>query len=550
MIRFNTMVISMKKTVIWAAALALVISASGCGNISKKNESAEKEKTDSKAAAAESQTAIESSAESETDSKSRGNKKPDNEETDTDRTKAVMSVVLVPKDGMGFQRKVRFSSRDIRDKVTPHRDVVSLVGEPVEVKLEERDEANGGKLAFFYDPNELKGVRPDALMFLWYDEENDKYVEFEDVVLDTDYYNVSIDIEKPGVYMLVNKYQWYNEQGKKLDDDGMEKEFKPHISSKLWERSMDTGDILKLKDDDYIAKSQTKDGYAYEFYVSTPEELASVVYVNNCANPRPDSITVNIVNDIDLDGYKWAPMGWKLSGTEFNFDFTGTIYGGHHKIKDMRISEGYEERFYVGFIGNAESCTVNALDFENAYVHGKSDVGILAGDPKSSFFTECNVQGVTEGNISVGTMIGDDSYELLKLGKDYRNHMENCTADVTVNGKKVTGYLSYTALNKAEVQARVRDSEEIWLDGGGRPCRNKDLDGKYFDLVWKVTHNGKVVLTRNAENEYCYEWHEYKNVFYENGEYEIALQATIDGADVEISNTVVVTVDDNTKFIS
>jgi hypothetical protein len=119
-----------------------------------------------------------------------------------------------------------------------------------------------------------------------------------------------------------------------------------------------------------------------------------------------------------------------------------------------------------------------------------------------------------------------------------------------VNGKKVTGYLSYTALNEAEVQARVRDSEEIWLDGGGRPCRNKDLDGKYFDLVWKVTHNGKVVLTRNAENEYCYEWHEYKNVFYENGEYEIALQATIDGADVEISNTVVVTVDDNTTFLS
>lgn|GEM_PF-1377784 len=549
MIRFNTMVISMKKTVIWAAVLAMVLAASGCGKLSGDKESSEKEKTDSKAAAAESQTAIESSAESETDSKSSGNKKPDSEETDTDRTEAVMSVVLVPKDGMGFQRKIRFGGNDISHKVIPHRDVVGLVGEPVDVKLEERDEANGGKLAFFYDPNELKGVRPDALMFLWYDEENDKYVEFEDVVLDTDYYNVSIDIEKPGVYMLVNKYHWYNEQGKKLDDDGMEKEFKPHISSKLWERSMDTGDILKLKDDDYIAKSQTKDGYAYEFYVSTPEELASVVYVNNCANPRPDSITVNIVNDIDLDGYKWAPMGWKLSGTEFNFDFTGTIYGGHHKIKNMRISDGYEDRFYVGFIGNAEGCTVGALDFENAYVHGESDVGILAGDPKSSFFTDCNVNGVTEGNTSVGTMIGDDSYEPLKLGKDDRNHMENCTVDVKVNGKKVTDYLSYTALNEAEVQAKVRDSEEIWLDGGGRPCRNKDLDGKYFYLVWKVTHNGKVVLTRNAENEYCYEWHEYKNVFYENGEYEIALQATIEGADVEISNTVVVTVDDNTKFI-
>lgn len=550
----------MKKTVIWAAVLAMVLAASGCGKTNGDKDSSVKEKTESKAAAVESQAVNESSAESAADdtesgsdddeSKISGDKNPDNEETDTDRTEAVMSVVLVPKDGMGFQRKVRFSSRGIRDKVTPHRDVVGLVGEPVEVKLEKRDEANGGKLAFFYDPNELKGVRPDALMFLWYDEENDKYVEFEDGVLDTDYYNVSIDIEKPGVYMLVNKYQWYNEQGKKLDDDGIEKEFKPHISSKLWERSMDTGDILKLKDDDYIAKSQTKDGYAYEFNVSTPEELASVVYVNNCANPRPDSITINIVNDIDLDGYKWTPMGWELSGTDFNFDFTGTINGGHHKIKNMRISDGYKERSYVGFIGNAESCTVGALDFENAYVHGERDIGILAGDPKSSFFTDCNVKGVTEGNTSVGTMIGDDSYEPLKLGKDDRNHMENCTVDVKVNGKKVTDYLSYTALNEAEVQAKVRDSEEIWLDGGGRPCRNKDIDGKYFDLVWKVTHNGKVVLTRNAENEYFFEWYLCKSIFNENGEYEIALQATIDGADVEISNTVVVTVDDNTTFLS
>jgi hypothetical protein len=426
----------MKKTVIWAAVLAMVLTASGCGKLTDKDGSSVKEKTESKAAAAESESSAESATDNtesgsdDTESKISGEKKPAHAEIGSNGAKAVTDVLLIPKDDVDISKKVDFS--DMYGRHVLHSGVVGLVGAPVEVDFD-KNEVEGGNLVFVYDPNELKGVRPDALMFMWYDEENDNYVELEDGVLNTENCSMSIEIDKPGVYLLVNKYQWYNAWGAKLDDTGLEDGYDPTsapISSELWENNEYVGDILKLKDDDYIARSRKEDGYAYEFYVSTPEELASAVFVNNCADPRPDSITINIVNDIDLEGYEWAPMGWYTAGIDF--DFTGTIYGGHHKIKNMHISDGY----HVGFIGFATDCTVGALDFENAYVGGRV-VGVLAGYPRNSFFTDCNVQGVTEGS-DVGTMIGDDQ----------SNYIENCTADVTVCGKQVTDFLSYSDMNE------------------------------------------------------------------------------------------------------
>ena len=530
----------MKKTVIWAAVLAMVLAVSGCEKTNGDKDSSVKEKTESNAAAVESQAAIESSAESAADdtesgsdddeSKISGDKQPAYAKIGYYGAKAVTDVQLIPKDDVDISEKVNIFDRYGQHVL--HSGVVGLVGAPVDVYFD-KYEVDGGKLVFVYDPNELKGVRPDALMFLFYDDYNNKYVELEDGVLNTEKCSMSIDIDEPGMYMLVNKYQLYNARGAKLDDTGLEDGYDPTsapISSTIWKMNENVGDILKLKDDDYIAKSRTKDGYGYEFYVSTPEELASAVFVNNCADPRPDSITINIVNDIDLEGYEWAPLGWSTSA--FEFDFKGTIYGGHHKIKNMHISEGDP----VGFIGFATNCTVGALDFENAYVNG-ADVGILAGYAKNSFFTDCNVQGVTDG-FDAGTMIGHDN----------SNTIKNCTADVTVYGKQVTEYLSYTDMSAAGEETKPEKTEEIWLDEEGRPCRDEDVTERYENIDWRVRHNGKTILVRVANNETCYDWHDYHGVFYENGEYEIALTTDIDGYYVAVSNSLIITVDDNTKF--
>ena len=222
----------MKKTVIWAAAMALMISASGCGKLSSDKESSAKEKTESKSAAAESsaesaaddtESGSENSAESKAEDGSR-KKKPAHAEIGANGAKAVTDVLLIPHEEIDISRKVDFA--DMYGRHVLHTGVVGLVGAPVEVNFD-TDEVKGGQLVFVYDPNELKGVRPDALMFMWYDEDNDNYVELEDGMLNTDNCSMSINIDKPGVYLLVNKYQWYNAWGAKLDDNGMDSGYDP-----------------------------------------------------------------------------------------------------------------------------------------------------------------------------------------------------------------------------------------------------------------------------------------------------------------------------------
>lgn len=70
--------------------------------------------------------------------------------------------------------KVRFT--DLYGVHVLHTGVVGLVGAPIEVDFDP-DEVKDGTLLFNVSKDELNGVRPDALMFMWYDEENENYVE-------------------------------------------------------------------------------------------------------------------------------------------------------------------------------------------------------------------------------------------------------------------------------------------------------------------------------------------------------------------------------------
>ena len=103
----------------------------------------------------------------------------------------------------------------------------------------------------------------------------------------------------------------------------------PGSAKCAWEIAYDTGSIMALAD-----KKWAEDN-APDFHVSTPEELASVVYyVNTTLGVK---VNVTIENDIDLTGYDWMPMGW----SEFqkgSFYFSGTVDGGGHTIQGMHLS--------------------------------------------------------------------------------------------------------------------------------------------------------------------------------------------------------------------
>lgn len=504
----------MKKISYAALAAAVMMALTGCGPMSSGNsDSRQAEKT-----AAESRSSPEDSGKAQSDSK----KNPAHAAIGSNGAKAVTDVLLIPREEIDISRDVSFE--DLYGRHVLHSGVVGLVGSPVEVSFNPA-KVEGGKLVFVYDPDQLKGVRPDALMFLWYDEEEGFYRELEEGVLNTENLSMSIEIDKPGVYLLVNKYQWLNAWGAGFEDDGYEAGYDPSqapISGDLWAEYETVGDIPELADEEYIRSCRQTDG-SYLFQVSDPVQLASAVYFANCIGSGGENpVTIELTDDIDLDGYEWASMGWYTAGIEY--DFRGAVIGNGHTIKNMYIES--RTNSYSGFIGYSTECSIFDLNFENAYVYGRNP-GIAIGYARNSYLVGCSVQGVTEGS-EAGSVVGiDQSCSLLE-----------CTADVIANGEDVGDYLSGSDLGAARVAAEHEPMETLWLNDKNQPTRESEMKGSYTSsLGWLVKRDGVQVLHRNAENETSLPWQDY-DVTSVPGHYEVALTAYVDGYYIPISNTV------------
>ncbi len=85
-------------------------------------------------------------------------------------------------------------------------EVVGLVGEPFEIKT--TSEFDTATITFKLDTEKLGEDEFDNLLFLWYDEENDEFVELE-TIYDEENSAVSIVTTHFSKYMVVNKLEWF-----------------------------------------------------------------------------------------------------------------------------------------------------------------------------------------------------------------------------------------------------------------------------------------------------------------------------------------------------
>ena len=84
--------------------------------------------------------------------------------------------------------------------------VAGLVGEPFEI--ETTSEFDTATLTFVIDQSKLGETEVANLMFLWYNEEENEFVEIE-TTLDEETGTVSITTTHFSKYMVVDKYEWY-----------------------------------------------------------------------------------------------------------------------------------------------------------------------------------------------------------------------------------------------------------------------------------------------------------------------------------------------------
>ena len=143
-------------------------------------------------------------------------------------------------------------------------------------------------------------------------------------------------------------------------------------------------------------------------YVVTSEQGLQVIVedINEGVLPANTDIVLN--SDIDLSltrgASNWTPLGTSAK------PFKGTFDGNGKTIKNLVIDGGSSSD--IGFFGVTHDGEIKNVVFENAIVSGRLNVGVVAGQPYTSKYSNITVKGHVEvnGMAYVGAVGGKNAY--------------------------------------------------------------------------------------------------------------------------------------------
>ena len=289
----------------------------------------------------------------------------------------------------------------------------------------------------------------------------------EDFELDTDKNTVSFPAKNEADYLLLDIYQYGTAMGMEVSKYAYENDITLYKSD--WERERDTGDIMNLADKKWAV------GNAPTFRVSTPQQLASVVYYVNAVNEQP--IEVYLEKDLDLSQYDWKPMGWNTTyGANLIF------HGQNHTINGLNIN--CHDIQDVGFTGYTRNIIMDNANFTNVNITGWRYVGGFSG--------ECyGAKKFTNVSLS-GTIYGDDENTGGFIGSGGSGICTDCTLDVTVND-------NFSYADKFAVENIDETAFTLSVNEKNRVQRTKNE--KYKHIYWVIYDGDKPLLKRAAETE-------------------------------------------------
>ena len=129
---------------------------------------------------------------------------------------------------------------------------------------------------------------------------------------------------------------------------------------------------------------------------------AFAVMVNN--GKTFENYTVKLNADIDLNYQPWTPIGTSTNAFKGNFD------GNGHMISNLKA--GTDSQSDVGLFGYTTDGTIKNIHIHNAEIKGYLDVGVVAGTPYTTEYSNIKVTGLVkvEGYAYVGGMFGKNAY--------------------------------------------------------------------------------------------------------------------------------------------
>ena len=159
------------------------------------------------------------------------------------------------------------------------------------------------------------------------------------------------------------------------------------------------------------ATTETVNGKEVTTYTVTDgSELAWIAQylIGNVTTTRAaakGNFNITLTQDIDLGNNPWTPIG-----TSSN-PYTGTFDGNNCWIKNLVVNGG-DNNSNQGFFGYTTNGEIKNVTFENAQVSGRLNVGVVAGTPYTSKYSNITVKGLVEveGMAYVGGVAGKNAY--------------------------------------------------------------------------------------------------------------------------------------------
>ena len=203
--------------------------------------------------------------------------------------------------------------------------------------------------------------------------------------------------------------------------------------------------------------------------------------------------TIVLDTDLDLKGMEWTPIG-----TSSNI-FKGTFDGNGKTISNLKITGNNN---YVGLFGVTYDGEIKNLTIHNALVSGRVGVGVVAGQPYTSKYTNITLTGHVEvnGMAYVGGVGGRNAYanwDNITINVDETSYVKACSIE---NGKAyrtyvggVIGFMGEGGHTVSNVTSNI-DVIGSTIDVGG-------IVGiaHYGNSFVNITCTGNVTITDGAE---------------------------------------------------
>lgn len=188
------------------------------------------------------------------------------------------------------------------------------------------------------------------------------------------------------------------------------------------------------------------------YEITSPEDLALFAYnVNNGVYTSSNDIFVVTVDNLDLQGKLWTPIGTNANPFKGVFIGKGSYEGSILTISNLNISDSSVDSHTnsaVGLFGNVEGSVSNIIIDGKFFIDSnKSNKGKLVGALQSGAEVINCYDNVSSVSSSTATSISVNSIGASAAGSYVYQGKMTGNKDLTISGSATTGSANFTKLN-------------------------------------------------------------------------------------------------------